>query len=151
MGHIVAGKPGTEISYIVLARDIAKDISEQLGGEAVEMPCETEFVKEMVDEIKRTLPTPPPDSPTTRQCVQAKVGFTNPAPNTITESMHFPDSESHATSTTLPAPRQQRYQTTSNPSSWGLQAPESDTVEHYSHSSTDSLDEACIMHNRSEF
>jgi len=65
LGHVVAGKLGTAVAYIVLARDIAREISDQFGGQVVKMPCETEFVTETVGEIKRALHLP--ESVTSRQ------------------------------------------------------------------------------------
>jgi hypothetical protein len=57
LGHIIAGRPGTSVAYIVLARDIVKDITEKLGSQTVQMACETELeVTEAVEEIKRTIP-----------------------------------------------------------------------------------------------
>lgn len=58
LGHIVAGRTGTSVAYIVLARDIMKDISDQLQGKDVKMPGETEFVGEVVHDIKRSLLPP---------------------------------------------------------------------------------------------
>lgn len=58
-GHIVAGKPETTVAYIVLARDIFRDIRDQFGGRQIRMPIEADFVNETVAAIERqlTLPT----------------------------------------------------------------------------------------------
>jgi hypothetical protein len=58
VGHVVAGKIGTEMAYIALARDIVKDISDQLGVQNVQMRNETEFGTQIVDDLKGTLPIP---------------------------------------------------------------------------------------------
>jgi hypothetical protein len=63
LGHIIAGKPGTSVAYIVLARDIVKDITNQLGVPAVQMVCEAELeVMHAVADIKRALPLKEPSS-----------------------------------------------------------------------------------------
>jgi hypothetical protein len=67
LGHIVAGKPGTNVAYIVLARDIVNDIATHFGGKAVRMPSEVELeVTEAVAEVKRAIRLPEPrQAPTT--------------------------------------------------------------------------------------
>lgn len=56
LGHVVAGRPGTTVAYIVLARDIVKDITESLGIQKVRIACEAELeVTEVVSEIKRNI------------------------------------------------------------------------------------------------
>ena len=68
LGHIIAGRPGTSVAYIVLARDIVKDISNQLGIQTVQMACQAELdVTETVDEIKKSIPLDEPS--TSRQGV----------------------------------------------------------------------------------
>jgi hypothetical protein len=57
LGQIVAGKSDTAVAYIVLARDIMKDIADQTGVETLRMPSEVELeVAEMVHEVKRATP-----------------------------------------------------------------------------------------------
>ena len=67
LGYIVAGKPGTNVAYIVLARDIVNDIVTQFGGKTVRMPSEAELeVTEAVAEVKRAIRLPEPrQAPTT--------------------------------------------------------------------------------------
>jgi hypothetical protein len=54
-GQIVAAKPETAVAYIVLARDILRDIQDQFGGRHVRMPIESDFVNEAVTVVKRDL------------------------------------------------------------------------------------------------
>jgi len=54
-GQIVAAKPETAVAYIVLARDIFRDIKDQFGGQHVRMPIESDFVNEAVSVVKREL------------------------------------------------------------------------------------------------
>jgi hypothetical protein len=54
-GQIVAVKSETRIAYILLARDIFRDIKDQFGGRHVRLPQETDFVSEVVENIKRDL------------------------------------------------------------------------------------------------
>jgi hypothetical protein len=55
LGHIIAGRPGTSVAYIALARDIVKDITDQLGIQTVQMACEAELeVTEAIGDIKKT-------------------------------------------------------------------------------------------------
>jgi hypothetical protein len=62
LGHIVAGKLGTSVAYIVLARDIANEISTRVGGQTVRMPCVAELdVSETVSDIKRDIQLPEPE------------------------------------------------------------------------------------------
>ena len=67
LGHIVAGKPGTNVAYIVLARDIVNDIVTHFGGKTVRMPSEAELEPtKAVDEVKRAIRLPEPQqAPTT--------------------------------------------------------------------------------------
>jgi hypothetical protein len=63
LGHIIAGRPGTSVAYVVLARDIVKDITNQLGIQTVQMACEAELeVAKSVGEIKRTIPLGEPST-----------------------------------------------------------------------------------------
>jgi hypothetical protein len=52
-GQIVAAKPETAVAYIILARDIFRDIQDQFGGQHVRMPIESDFVSEAVSGVKR--------------------------------------------------------------------------------------------------
>ena len=64
LGHIVAGRSGTTVGYIVLARDIVKDITNQLGVQTVKISSETEMdVTEAVKEIKRDILFAEPTTP----------------------------------------------------------------------------------------
>ncbi len=54
-GQIVAAKPETAVAYIVLARDIFRNIRDQFGGRHVRMPIESDFVNEAVSVVKRQL------------------------------------------------------------------------------------------------
>jgi hypothetical protein len=57
LGHIIAGRPGTSVAYIVLARDVAKDITNHLGAKTVQMACDAELeVIGVVADIKKTIP-----------------------------------------------------------------------------------------------
>lgn len=49
---------GTAIAYMLLARDILKDISKQLDSCNVKVAQETEFVKDAVDMIRNSLSIP---------------------------------------------------------------------------------------------
>ncbi|KAE9365459.1 hypothetical protein N431DRAFT_353051 [Stipitochalara longipes BDJ] len=61
LGHIVAGKLETSVAYIVLAREIASDISNRFGDQTVRMPCPAELEDtETVSDIKRALQLPEP-------------------------------------------------------------------------------------------
>ena len=51
-GHIVAAKSETRIAYILLARDIFRDIRDQFGGRHVRLSQETDFVSEAVASVK---------------------------------------------------------------------------------------------------
>jgi hypothetical protein len=51
----VAAKPETAVAYIVLARDVFRDIQDQFGGRHVRMPIESDFVNEAVSVVKRDL------------------------------------------------------------------------------------------------
>jgi hypothetical protein len=59
IGHIVAGKPETEVAYIVLAKDIIGDIHSQLNDCQVKMPSEVDFVSAIVTSVKSDLTTRP--------------------------------------------------------------------------------------------
>lgn len=52
IGHVVAGKPETEVAYIVLAKDIIEDICSQLGDCNITLPTEVDFVAEVVSSAK---------------------------------------------------------------------------------------------------
>jgi len=54
-GQIVAARPQTRISYVLLARDIFRDIQNQFGGRPVRLPRETDFVTEAIASIKHEL------------------------------------------------------------------------------------------------
>jgi hypothetical protein len=56
VGHVVAGKIGTGVAYIILARDIVQDVSDQLGFHLVDLPQEPEFAPTSAEDAKGTLP-----------------------------------------------------------------------------------------------
>ena len=58
VGHIVAGKMGTAMAYITLARDIMQDISDQLETQDVQMRTEDDVVGQPVEEAMTSLPVP---------------------------------------------------------------------------------------------
>ena len=76
LGHIIAGRPGTSVAYIALARDIVKDITDQLGIQTVKMACEAELeVTEAIGKIKRAIPF---DEPSTSYPGLSRGMFTTP-------------------------------------------------------------------------
>ncbi|KAL3422643.1 hypothetical protein PVAG01_06799 [Phlyctema vagabunda] len=56
-GQIVAAKPETRLAYILLARDIFRDIRDQFGGRHVRVARESDFVSTLTS-IKRDLSSP---------------------------------------------------------------------------------------------
>ncbi|KAH7327555.1 hypothetical protein BKA65DRAFT_68914 [Rhexocercosporidium sp. MPI-PUGE-AT-0058] len=56
LGHIIAGKPGTRVAYMVLSRDIARSISDEMCGKPVRIPSEAEMeITAAVRDVKDSL------------------------------------------------------------------------------------------------
>ncbi|KUJ21225.1 uncharacterized protein LY89DRAFT_770464 [Mollisia scopiformis] len=58
LGHLVAGKMGSEVAYMLLAKDIVKEISEQNGGEDVRLHHELDSVVNSAEMIEEPLSSP---------------------------------------------------------------------------------------------